>query len=87
MLCRVCVVEFFCIRWLSGSLFGSGDIHDTVIPKIIIAVDIYLIAIVLLIFGSGIYRLFISPIDQSEDRTPSHPFNVGSFDQLKDKVA
>lgn len=66
---------------------GSGDIHDTVIPKIIIAVDIYLIAIVLLIFGSGIYRLFISPIDQSEDRTPSHPFNVGSFDQLKDKIA
>ena len=67
--------------------FGTGDIHDTVIPEIIIAVDIYLIAIVLLIFGSGIYRLFISPIDQSENRTPSHPFNVGSFDQLKDKIA
>lgn len=66
---------------------GSGDIHDSVIPKIIIAVDIYLIAIVLLIFGSGIYRLFISKIDQSESKAPNHPFNVGSFDQLKDKIA
>jgi uncharacterized membrane protein YqhA len=69
--------------------FGGGteDIHDTVVPKIIIAVDIYLIAIVLLIFGSGVYRLFVSPIDQAEEKSPSHPFNVSSFDQLKDKIA
>ncbi len=66
---------------------GAGDIHDTVIPKIIIAVDIYLIAIVLLIFGAGVYRLFVSPIDQAETHTPEHPFNVHSFDQLKDKIA
>lgn len=66
---------------------GSIDIHDTVVPKIIIAIDVYLIAIVLLIFGSGIYRLFISRIDQSEKKEPNHPFNVSSFDQLKDKIA
>jgi uncharacterized membrane protein YqhA len=66
---------------------SSVDIHDTVVPKIIIAVDIYLIAIVLLIFGSGIYRLFVSPIDQAEKQAPNHPFNVSSFDQLKDKIA
>lgn len=69
--------------------FGNTteDIHDTVVPKIIIAVDIYLIAIVLLIFGSGVYRLFVSTIDQAEEQSPSHPFNVNSFDQLKDKIA
>lgn len=69
--------------------FGGSaeDIHDTVVPKIIIAVDIYLIAIVLLIFGSGVYRLFVSPIDQAEEKAPGHPFNVNSFDQLKDKIA
>ncbi|QSP93371.1 YqhA family protein [Marinobacter salinisoli] len=66
---------------------GAGDIHDTVVPNIILAVDIYLIAIVLLIFGSGVYRLFVSPIDQAEASEPSHPFNVQSFDQLKDKIA
>lgn len=65
----------------------SEDIHDTVVPKIIIAVDIYLIAIVLLIFGSGVYRLFVSPIDLAEEKAPGHPFNVNSFDQLKDKIA
>lgn len=66
---------------------APDDIHDTVVPKIIIAVDIYLIAIVLLIFGAGVYRLFVSPIDQAESHTTPHPFNVHSFDQLKDKIA
>lgn len=66
---------------------GAEDIHDTVIPDIIMAVDIYLIAIVLLIFGLGVYRLFVSPIEQAEDHASSHPFNVQSFDGLKDKIA
>ena len=69
-------------------LFGSvEDIHDSVVPSIIMAIDIYLIAIVLLIFGLGVYRLFVSPIEQAEDHAPHHPFNVHSFDQLKDKIA
>lgn len=69
-------------------VLGSGnDIHDSVVPSIIMAVDIYLIAVVLLIFGTGIYRLFVSPIDDAETHKPVHPFNVDSFDQLKDKIA
>lgn len=68
-------------------LGGTQDIHDTLVPDIIIAVDIYLIAIVLLIFGLGVYRLFVSRIDQAEVRYPRHPFNVASLDQLKDKIA
>ncbi|MBZ9559504.1 MULTISPECIES: YqhA family protein [unclassified Modicisalibacter] len=67
---------------------GQGvDIHETVVPNIVIAVDIYLVAIVLLVFGLGVYRLFVSPIEQAEDYAPKHPFNVESFDQLKDKIA
>ncbi|BBI64357.1 hypothetical protein HSBAA_56630 [Vreelandella sulfidaeris] len=54
-------------------LGGTQDIHDTLVPDIIIAVDIYLIAIVLLIFGLGVYRLFVSRIDQAEVRYPRHP--------------
>ena len=65
----------------------TRNIHDTLVPDIIIAVDIYLIAIVLLIFGLGVYRLFVSRIDQAEVRYPTHPFNVASLDQLKDKIA
>ncbi len=69
-------------------LIGSDqNIHENLVPDIIIAVDIYLIAIVLLIFGLGIYRLFVSRIDRAEARYPKHPFNVASLDQLKDKIA
>ncbi|MGM1054189.1 MAG: YqhA family protein [Pseudomonadota bacterium] len=66
---------------------GTVDIHDTLVPRIVLAVDIYLVAIVLLIFGLGVYRLFVSPIEQAESHAPQHPFNVGSFDELKDKIA
>lgn len=68
--------------------FGSGSVnlHDLIVTDIIIAIDIYLIAVVLLIFGLGIYRLFISPIDESETFGSNHPFNVKSFDELKDKI-
>lgn len=69
-------------------VLGVGNnIHDSVVPSIIMAIDIYLIAVVLLIFGTGIYRLFVSPIDEAETRQPFHPFNVNSFDELKDKIA
>lgn len=66
---------------------GQQNIHETVVTDIIIAIDIYLIAIVLLIFGLGVYRLFVSQIEESESHGPTHPFNVQSFDQLKDKIA
>lgn len=68
-------------------LGGTQDIHDTVVPSIVLAVDIYLVAIVLLIFGLGVYRLFVSPIEAAEAHPASNPFSVSSFDQLKDKIA
>jgi uncharacterized membrane protein YqhA len=64
----------------------TQDIHDYIVTDIILAIDIYLVAIVLLIFGTGIYRLFISPIDESEVSDIKHPFNIQSFDELKDKI-
>ena len=66
---------------------GQPDIHDSVVPRVVLAVDIYLVAIVLLIFGLGVYRLFVSPIEPAESHPASNPFNVASFDELKDKIA
>lgn len=66
--------------------YEDTDIHDFIVTDIIIAIDIYLVAVVLLIFGAGIYRLFISPIDELEDRGIGHPFNIQTFDELKDKI-
>ena len=62
------------------------DIHEFIVTDIILAIDIYLVAVVLLIFGAGSYRLFISPIDESEGSGPAHPFNIQTFDELKDKI-
>lgn len=66
---------------------GGINIHDTVVTDIIVAVDIYLIAIVLMIFGLGVYKLFVSRIEPADSQDPSHPFNIKSLDQLKDKIA
>ena len=65
---------------------SDRDIHEFIVTDIIIAIDIYLVAVVLLMFGAGIYRLFISPIDASEKNGQSHPFNIQTFDELKDKI-
>ncbi|MBT0586007.1 YqhA family protein [Alteromonas oceanisediminis] len=77
------------VAWLTMNYYagdGTKDIHDFIVTDIILAIDIYLVAVVLLIFGTGIYRLFISPIDESEQSDVSHPFNIQSFDELKDKI-
>ncbi|MEA1917552.1 MAG: YqhA family protein [Campylobacterota bacterium] len=60
--------------------------HEDVVGNIIGAIDLYLIAIVLLIFAFGVYELFISKIEPAE-KNSSGVLNIHSLDQLKDKVA
>ena len=66
---------------------ADDDFFSSVVPDIIVAVDIYLISVVMLIFGTGLYRLFISPSEEGKKLGTLHPFVVNSFDQLKDKIA
>ncbi len=61
------------------------DFHTLVVSQIIGAVDLYLIGVVLLIFGFGIYELFISEIDVASEK--GKILNITSLDQLKDKIA
>ncbi len=62
--------------------------HEDVVSGIIGAVDLYLIAVVMLIFSFGIYELFISPIDHSQDAVDDNKIlSITSLDQLKDKIA
>ena len=42
---------------------GTITDHSELLYKLITAIDLFLIAVVLLIFGFGIYELFISKID------------------------
>jgi len=64
-----------------------ADFHEIVVGGIIGAVDLYLMAVVMLIFSFGLYELFISEIDQAKNSGASKVLEIHSLDQLKDKLA
>ncbi len=63
------------------------NFHEMVVGGIIGAVDLYLMAVVMLIFSFGLYELFISDIDQAKGSDASRVLEIHSLDQLKDKLA
>jgi len=64
------------------------NFHEDIVSGIIGAVDLYLIAVVMLIFAFGLYELFISDIDVANgDGKSDKILNITSLDQLKDKIA
>ena len=65
----------------------SHDFHGDVVSGIIGAVDLYLMAVVMLIFSFGLYELFISEIDVAKHHGASKVLEIHSLDQLKDKLA
>lgn len=77
----------YVINVYSNSLHPK-DFHEVIVSDIIGAVDLYLIAVVMLIFSFGLYELFISKIDAAEsDTNSSKILAIHSLDQLKDKIA
>jgi uncharacterized membrane protein YqhA len=63
-------------------------LQTTLITYIVGAIDYYLIATVLLIFGIGLYELFISKVDMIErDDQSGNILIVHNLDQLKTKLA
>ena len=60
--------------------------HEIIIGQIVASVDLYLIAIVLLIFSFGIYELFVSKIDIAKDHDELGILEIKSLDELKNKV-
>lgn len=63
------------------------DIHGAVIGELIGAVDIFLIAVVLLIFSFGLYELFISDLEPAQQSNVSSSLQIKSLESLKDKLA
>ncbi len=67
--------------------YHPENFHSIIIGGIIGAVDLYLIAVVLLLFSFGIYELFISRIDDAEEsEVGSKILAIHSLDELKDKL-
>ena len=62
------------------------DDHTQMLIKIITAIDLYLIGVVLLIFGFGIYELFISKIDIARATDGGAILEIENLDELKNKI-
>lgn len=62
------------------------DLHGAVLGTIVGSIDIFLIAVVSLIFSFGLYELFISHIDAADSSESSNILEIGSLDVLKDKI-
>ena len=60
--------------------------NNDLLFKIISAVDLFLIGIVLLIFGFGIYELFVSEIDFANAKFTESTLKIRDLDQLKNKI-
>ena len=64
------------------SIFNNNEL----LFKIISAIDLFLIGIVLLIFGFGIYELFVSEIDFANAKFTESTLKIRDLDQLKNKI-
>lgn len=88
----VASVDIYEVLSYTINVYANGlhpkDFHEVIVSKIIGAVDLYLIAIVMLIFSFGVYELFISKIEAAQNKeTGSNILAISSLDQLKDKIA
>lgn len=65
---------------------NDPEYHSTLLVEIIGAIDLYLIAVVLMIFGFGIYELFISKIDIARANLDVTILEIENLDELKQKI-
>ena len=88
----VASIDIFNVLSYTLDVYWNGlhpeNFHEEIVSKIIGAVDLYLIAVVMLIFAFGLYELFISKIDAAEETSAGNNIlAIHSLDQLKDKIA
>ena len=65
---------------------ASISSNNELLFKLISAIDLFLIGIVLLIFGFGIYELFVSEIDFANSKFTDSTLKIRDLDQLKNKI-
>ena len=73
--------------FFNNPLFNQNiNTNNDLLFKIISSIDLFLIGIVLLIFGFGVYELFISEIDFARGKFADSTLKINSLDQLKNKI-
>lgn len=82
----ICRAMVFAYKYL---LLGDKTINlhaEDGVGLIVGAIDLYLMALVFFIFSFGIYELFINSIDVFKSQPQGKELEVGSLDELKDKI-
>lgn len=77
------------IEFIDVYVFGHEveDFHTAVVSHVITAVDDFLLAMVLLIFGLGVYELHIDKLDITRDNPAAGKLlQIESLDDLKDRL-
>lgn len=60
--------------------------NNDLLFEIISSIDLFLIGIVLLIFGFGVYELFINEINFAKGKFAESTLKINNLDQLKNKI-
>ncbi len=75
------------INFFTNHNLNKETFHSKLLSQTIGAVDLYLIAVVMIIFSFGLYELFISDIDDAENtEVGSRILSIHTLDELKDKI-
>lgn len=87
---RGCMVIFESIRHFFIDL-AAGNVnpnYEKMFEELVSSVDIFLFALVLVIFGVGVYELFITKIDPVERENDTRPswLRISSVDDLKSSL-
>jgi len=76
---------------LSYASLEDGYLRETMrsqsVAQLVEVIDVFLLAIVLLIFGLGLYELYISKIDHAySSESAQHLLSINSLDDLKSRL-
>ena len=77
---------------LNAIIFQNPLFHNDInnnndlLFEIISSIDLFLIGIVLLIFGFGVYELFINEINFAKGKFAESTLKINNLDQLKNKI-
>ncbi len=79
------LAQKFIVQWIDHGPLHLHDIYADMLLTAVVAVDDILLATAMLIFGLGIYDLFISRIDVAEEQSDIRPdwLVFSSLDELK----
>ena len=76
------------IKGLVGFFHDPYERYEALFEKLVSSVDVFLFALVLIIFGVGVYELFIANIDPEDKPADTRPtwLKISSVDDLKSSL-